>query len=264
VHAVPAPAGSGAAPAWRLLGAVARSRAAERQRLADFLHDGPIQELTAAVLELQLTSQEGDAGTGAATGPVPGTGPAPGHGPGPGADPDGGSGPVGAVLRRLEAVTGSLRWLVDRGWPDPTQPGGLTAVLQQRTAELLSNPATVDIIGQPEPAGSGQPAGPGGADGGGGAAAPGDLPLIADLAELMLTEIGAAVQPALAHVAVRLSAGQALVELTLRPAAGQQLGDTAAAEASIGALAGALGAGAITEFSPGQWQARLTLRRDGA
>jgi CheY-like chemotaxis protein len=191
-------------PAWRLLGAVGRSRAAERRRLADFLHDGPIQELAAAVLELQLISQPGDAGIGAA----------------------------GAVLRRLQAVTGSLRWLVDRGWPEQAQPGGLAAEIRQRTAELLAIPAMVEVSGRPEPADA--------------AAVPGGPPPIADLVELMLTEIGAAGQPALAHVAVRLSADQTQVET------------------SIGGLADALGAGATTEFSPGQWRARFTLRRDAA
>src|SRR5438445_6137034 len=47
--------------AWRLLGLIRGLRSSERAVLADFVHDGPIQELAAASLALQLTGHGGSA-----------------------------------------------------------------------------------------------------------------------------------------------------------------------------------------------------------
>jgi CheY-like chemotaxis protein len=101
---------------WQLLRLVRLLRARERRELVDFLHDGPIQELTAVTLELQMMSRV-----------VP-------------------SDPVArfeSVLQRLEAAAGSLRWLVDGDWPFLEPRTQLADALQQRTAWLLASPVTV-------------------------------------------------------------------------------------------------------------------------
>jgi CheY-like chemotaxis protein len=102
--------------AWRLLGLTRRLRARERHELVDFLHDGPIQELTAVTLELQMTRRS-----------MP--------------DPSA----LDGVLQRLDAAAGSLRWLVDGQWPFQSPETQLAATLRQRTAWLLAAPVAVDL-----------------------------------------------------------------------------------------------------------------------
>src|SRR6266851_5190083 len=97
------------AQTWQLLRVARRLRARERHELVDFLHDGPIQELTAVTLELQMMCRS-----------VP---------PAPRLD---------AVLHRLSSAAGSLRWLVDGPWPFLEPEVRLAAALQQRTAWLLA------------------------------------------------------------------------------------------------------------------------------
>jgi len=106
---------AGEAQTWQLLRVARRLRARERHELVDFLHDGPIQELTAVTLELQMMCRS-----------VP---------PAPRLD---------AVLHRLSSAAGSLRWLVDGPWPFLEPEVRLAAALQQRTAWLLAAPVTVD------------------------------------------------------------------------------------------------------------------------
>jgi CheY-like chemotaxis protein len=106
---------AGEAQTWQLLRVTRRLRARERHELVDFLHDGPIQELTAVTLELQMMCRS-----------VP---------PAPRLD---------AVLHRLSSAAGSLRWLVDGPWPFLEPEVRLAAALQQRTAWLLAAPVTVD------------------------------------------------------------------------------------------------------------------------
>ena len=105
--------------AWSLLCLTRLLRARERHELVDFLHDGPIQELTAVTLELQMTRRSM---------------------PDPAA--------IDRVLQRLDAAAGSLRWLVDGQWPFQAPETQLTAALRQRTAWLLAAPVTVDL-GEP-------------------------------------------------------------------------------------------------------------------
>jgi CheY-like chemotaxis protein len=102
--------------AWHLLGLTRRLRARERHELVDFLHDGPIQELTALTLELQMTCRS---------------------------SPD--APRFDAVLQRLDTAAGSLRWLIDGQWPFLAPETHLDAALRQRTAWLLAAPVTVDI-----------------------------------------------------------------------------------------------------------------------
>jgi CheY-like chemotaxis protein len=106
-----------AAPqAWQLLSLVRRLRTRERHELIDFLHDGPIQDLTAVTLDLQLMARS--------TAPCP----AP---------------RFEATLRQLDSAAGSLRWLVDGRWPFLVPATRLADALQQRTAWLLGAPMTV-------------------------------------------------------------------------------------------------------------------------
>ena len=113
--------GNGEPRPWQLLGLARQLRAHERRELVDFLHDGPIQELTALTLELQMMSKS-----------MPSA-------PAPRFD---------AVFQRLKAAAESLRWLIDGNWPFLAPETRLTSALQQRTAWLLAAPAAVDTYGQ--------------------------------------------------------------------------------------------------------------------
>ena len=102
--------------AWRLLRLIRRLRTRERHELVDFLHDGPIQDLTAASLDLQVLARS--------------------------------AGPelaqrLAATLRQLDSAAGSLRWLVDGHWPFLLPETGLADAVRQRTAWLLATPVTV-------------------------------------------------------------------------------------------------------------------------
>jgi DNA-binding response OmpR family regulator len=122
--APPESAPSSAAPhqgeqpqAWRTVRLIRRLRAHERREITDFLHDGPVQELTAVTLELQMMARSqapGQAESGEAT------------------------------LQQLNGATASLRWLVDGLWPFPKPETDLAAALQVRTAWLLAAPVSVD------------------------------------------------------------------------------------------------------------------------
>lgn len=109
---------AGGFPALQLLAITRRVRARERNELVDFLHDGPLQDLTAASLELHLMRRS--------------------------AAPDAARS-FDEVLRQLETATGSLRWLVDGNWPFLRPEGRLAASLHQRTAWLVAAPVTVDV-----------------------------------------------------------------------------------------------------------------------
>ena len=113
--------GDGEPRPWQLLGLTRQLRAHERRELVDFLHDGPIQELTALTLELQMMSKS-----------MPSA-------PAPRFD---------AVFQRLNVAAEALRWLIDGNWPFLAPETRLTTALQQRTAWLLAAPATVDTYGQ--------------------------------------------------------------------------------------------------------------------
>ncbi len=202
--------------AWQLLGLSRRLRAYERRELVDFLHDGPIQELAALTLELQMMSRS------APPGPAPS---------------------FDAMLQRLKAAIASLRWLVDGHWPFLAPETQLAAALQQRTAWLLAAPVTLDTDQQPA-----------------GVCAT-EVPVIADVVELMLLGMLPAGQLARAHVAVRTPERLIQIELTLTPAAGDDelTGDPAAAQAALDELARALGARSQTTLCGQHWRARIVL-----
>jgi hypothetical protein len=100
-----------------LLDIVRRLRARERGYLAGLLHDGPVQELAVASLEL--------AQAGRATGISPGE-------------------EVGAAARQVDAAGRSLRCLQDELWTFPRSASGLASALTRRTGWLLATPLAVD------------------------------------------------------------------------------------------------------------------------
>ena len=100
-----------------LLDIVRRLRAREHGYLADLLHDGPIQELAAAPLELAEARRA--MGTSQCD-------------------------ELGVVAQQVDAAGRSLRCLQDELWPFPRPASGLAAALNRRTAWLLAAPLAVD------------------------------------------------------------------------------------------------------------------------
>ena len=122
-------AGSSSGPSWdspspspaqirRLLAVIRRLRTRERHDLVGFLHDGPIQELTAGTLEAEMMRRSAPAGPASR---------------------------VDAVLRQIEAAARALRWLVDGEWPFMQPEVQLAGALRQRCAWLLTEPLAIDI-----------------------------------------------------------------------------------------------------------------------
>lgn len=110
-------AAAGTAAACQLLDIVRRLRARERGYLAGLLHDGPIQDLAAAGLELGLARRTAAAAEGDEL----------------------------AVPEQLVQAAGrSLRRLQDELWPFPQAELGLAAALERRTAWLLATPLVVN------------------------------------------------------------------------------------------------------------------------
>ena len=184
---------------------------------AGFLHDGPIQELTAAALDLQLLHRQ--AGTAL--------------------DP-----PVEAMQARLAGAVNSLRWLVDGPWPWLPDGTELVSALERRTAWLLAAPAAVAAEFSP--------------------LAPPDLAdilLITDVLELMLIEMALTDLTALTTVAVRVAVDLILIEVTVRPAAGQKLGNAPACGNALRELAESLQASVLDELTERQWFVRFGLPR---
>lgn len=126
----PAPLGASqpAAGTYRggkLLELSRRLRDRERDEQADFLHDGPLQELTAATLDLHMMRRSAPAATAQS---------------------------IDTVLRRLDIAGRSLRWLVAGTGALAVPETRLAVRLQQRTAWLLARPITVST--GPWPAGA--------------------------------------------------------------------------------------------------------------
>jgi CheY-like chemotaxis protein len=212
---------AGRPAAWRLLDVSRRRRARERRAVADFLHDGPIQEVAAATLELQWMRRS-----------LP---------------PDQAQA-VDAVARRLDAAAVGLRWLVDEEWRLAESSSGLalpglTAALQQRTAWLLSAALEVDTGRAAE-------------------LRPDELPVVVDVAELMLLATVPEEMPARARLVAEASDSLILMTLTVWPGGQDQAtADPAPAHPALEMLAAALAAGARFEPGAGHWTATLALPR---
>ncbi len=104
--------------AWRLLSLIRGLRSSERATVADFVHDGPIQELAAAALAMHLSNREGDAGVGRL------------H---------------DELQQEIDAAGRSLRYLTDGDWPFLPPGAALPETIRQRTAWLPLSSVTVDI-----------------------------------------------------------------------------------------------------------------------
>lgn len=125
----PAPApvrGAGPAPVqahgsgWELLGLVRRLRAAERAAVAGLLHDGPVQELTAAMLSLEALASRAPGGL------MP---------------------RFGEIRQQLGTASRPVRELID-GWaPVLDAAPGLAAAVRQRTGWLPFSTVTVECAG---------------------------------------------------------------------------------------------------------------------
>jgi CheY-like chemotaxis protein len=105
-------------PAWRLLGIIRRVRASARATVADFVHDGPIQELAAASLAMQMSGRDGSADL---------------------------AGLLGELQGQIDAAGRSLRYLTDGDWPFLPPGASLPETIRQRTAWLPLSSITVDI-----------------------------------------------------------------------------------------------------------------------
>lgn len=206
---------TGEPQAWQLLRLSRRLRSRERHELTDFLHDGPIQELTAISLELQMISRTTE----------------------PAARFD-------AVLQQLETASGSLRWLVDGDWPFTEPETRLATALQRRTG-WLAGQVTVD------------------ADDRLARLSVNEVPVIADVVELMLLGMVTASPPARAHVVVLTDEHHLHIELFLTSADrdDRPIGDPATATAALEELASALGGTSDASLGERHWRAQIALRR---
>ena len=101
--------GGGPPPEQGLLRLLRLMRSGERIALADFVHDGPVQDLTAATLSLQMISCP--------------------------AQPDLEQS-LAEVQRQLDATARALRWITDE-WPFPGPQSGLADTLRRRAAWFL-------------------------------------------------------------------------------------------------------------------------------
>ncbi len=112
--------GSTAGPpaVWQLLGLIERLRAGERAAIADFIHDGPIQDLTAAMLSVQALTR------------LPPSELAP---------------QVAELGRHLDAAAGSVRQIVDDSALPIQVEAELCELVRQRTAWLPFSPVTAEF-----------------------------------------------------------------------------------------------------------------------
>lgn len=102
----------------KLLGMYRELRARERRAVADYLHDGPVQDLTGAVLELRLMRRAMPPELGRS---------------------------LYTLLAAVDAATDSLRLLMDEP-PSPAPGEELTSLLSERAGWLLGEPVTIDRV----------------------------------------------------------------------------------------------------------------------
>ncbi len=214
---------------WQLLGMIQRLRAGERAAIADFIHDGPMQDLTAALLSVQALTRL----------------------------PPGDLAPRVAELGdHLDAAAGSVRQIVDDNALPIQVEAGLCGLVQRRTAWLPFSPVTAEFRRTSETPG---PA-PGTEVPGTGAPRT-EAPVIAEILELALFALADLAPPGRADILVQ--AGEKMLEilLTLTPADAmpEGAGDAAAAHVSLAELAQALGGSARTSFGAFPWRAWIRL-----
>jgi CheY-like chemotaxis protein len=213
---------------WPLLGMIHRLRAGERAAIGDFIHDGPIQDLTAALLGVQ------------ALGRLPPSDLAP---------------QVAELEHHLDTAAGSVRRIVDESALPIQVEAELGVLVQRCTAWLPFSPVTAEVqrtSAAPGPAPGLAPS----------TEAPStEAPVIAEILELTLFALAGLVPPGRADILVQ--AGETVLEilLTLTPVAAiaEKEGDAAAAQASLAELAQALGGTARASFETVPWRAWIRL-----
>jgi CheY-like chemotaxis protein len=214
---------AGPLPAARqLIGLAGRLRAGERAAVAGLLHDGAVQELTAAMLSLEMLARRA---------------------------PDDLAPCFGQVRQQLAAVAQPLRQLVDDWAPVMELDAGLPGTVTRRTAWLPFRSVTTEVQHLQSAAGSGAPAGP---------RLPPD---IVDIIELALFLIAGQAPPGQADVLVRAGEQgvEILLTLTVTPGVTGDAGHPAALEASLAGLASALGGRVSTRFGAFPWRAQIRL-----
>jgi hypothetical protein len=211
-----------------LLDIVRRLRARERRYLVGLLHDGPIQELAAAPLELAearraLGASQFDALGRAVTDELD------------------------LVAQQVDSAGQSLRGLQDELWPFPPPSSGLDAALRLRTGWLLDTPLAVDA--------------------GAGAAglSEAEIQVVADVVELILAGLvpPEAPAPARALAAVRADQDLIFLEMTMTPASAgdPSAGAPASARASLRSLAAVIQADADIDRRGRRWRVRMEIPR---
>jgi CheY-like chemotaxis protein len=230
----PPGARAGRPAVWPLLGMIQRLRAGERAAIADFIHDGPIQDLTAALLSVQALTRA----------------------------PPGGLAPHVAELgHHLDAAAGSVRQIADDSALPLQVEAELCGLVQRRTAWLPFSPVTAEFQGTSAAPGTApRTAAPR-------TAAPRtaapviEVPVIAEILELALFALADLAPPGRADILVH--AGETVLEilLTLTPVDGipEGAGDAAAARVSLAELAQALGGTARASFGASPWRAWIRL-----
>jgi hypothetical protein len=227
--AQPRGAPAGLPAVWPLLGMIARLRAGERAAIADFIHDRPIQDLTAAMLSVQAL---------------------------PRAPPDDLAPHVAELGHHLDAAAGSVRQIVDDTALPLQVEADLCGLVQRRTAWLPFSPVTAEFQGtSAAPGPAPRTAAPR-------ITAPGtEVPVIAEILELALFALVGLAPPGRADILVQ--AGETVLEilLTLTPvdATREGAGDAAAARVSLTELAQVLGGTAQVSFGAFPWRAWIRL-----
>jgi CheY-like chemotaxis protein len=215
----------GPSAAWQLLSLIERLRAGERAAIADFIHDGPIQDLTAAVLSVQALTRL----------------------------PPSDIAPHAAELgRHLDAAAGSVREIVDDSALPIQAEAGLGGLVRQRTAWLPFSPVTAEFQRMSAAPGTAAP---------GTAASGTEAPVIAEIIELALFALADLTPPGRADILVQAGDKVQEIVLTLTPIGGipGEAGDAAAAQASLAELAQALGGTVRASFGAFPWRAWIQL-----
>ena len=210
---------------------IQRLRAGERAAIADFVHDGPIQDLTAALLGVQALT---------------------------GLPPSDLAPHVAELGHQLDTAARSVRQLVDDSVLPIQVEADLGGLVQRRTAWLPFSPVTTQFQRISAACGAAAPAAAASGAVAPGAAAPViAAPVIAEILELVLFAVADLAPPGQAGILVRAGEQELEILLTLTPVHGipQGTGDAAAAHASLAALAQALGGTAGTSFGAFPWRA---------
>ena len=215
---------AGESPAWRLLEITRRLRARERRELAAFLHDGPIQELTAATLELQMLRRS------------------------PPACPES---QLDAVQRLVDVAAGAVRRLLDAQQPFLRPDSRLAVALQQRIGPMLAAPVTVDTGGRPGLAGIDVPL----------IVDVTELMLLGCAPESPPARAHVAVRAEGKLLQIQLDLACADND---HASGDQAIDARETAAAALAELAAALQANTHSEFRAGLWRARITLPRQPA